>query len=87
MSDKNKPIPSFNGVEDAEKFVETANLAEYDLSGFKPMHFEFEAKSKTLNMRVPEPLLDALKQKAKAKGIPYTRYVRQVLESAVASAI
>jgi predicted DNA binding CopG/RHH family protein len=34
-------------------------------------------------MRVPESLLDALKAKAKAKGIPYTRYVRQVLEKSV----
>lgn len=34
-------------------------------------------------MRIPEALLDALKEKAKAKGIPYTRYVRQVLEKSV----
>ena len=76
-----KQIPSFNGVDEAEKFVEESDLTEFDLSGFKPMHFEFEPKSKTLNMRVPESLLDALK--AKAKGIPYTRYVRQVLEKSV----
>lgn len=78
-----KQIPSFNGVDEAEKFVEESDLTEFDLSGFKPMHFEFEPKSKTLNMRVPESLLDALKAKAKAKGIPYTRYVRQVLEKSV----
>lgn len=76
-------IPSFHTIEDAENFVETADLSEFDLSDFKPMHFEFEPKSKTLNMRVPESLLDALKAKAKAKGIPYTRYVRQVLEQSV----
>lgn len=76
-------IPSFHTIEDAERFVETADLSEFDLSDFKPMHFEFEPKSKTLNMRVPESLLDALKAKAKAKGIPYTRYVRQVLEQSI----
>lgn len=79
----NKQIPSFQNIEDAENFVATSDLTEFDLSGFAPMQFEFEPKSKTLNMRVPEPLLDALKAKAKAKGIPYTRYVRQVLEKAV----
>lgn len=78
-----KQIPSFQNIDDAEKFVESADLTEFDLSGFKPMQFEFEAKSKTLNMRIPEALLDALKEKAKAKGIPYTRYVRQVLEKSV----
>jgi predicted DNA binding CopG/RHH family protein len=76
-------IPSFHTIEDAESFVETADLSEFDLSDFKPMHFEFEPKSKTLNMRVPESLLEALKAKAKAKGIPYTRYVRQVLEQSI----
>ena len=76
-----KQIPSFQNTDDAEKFVESADLTEFDLSGFKPMQFEFEAKSKTLNMRIPEALLDALKEKA--KGIPYTRYVRQVLEKSV----
>lgn len=76
-------IPSFQSIEEAEEFVANSDLSQVDLSGFKPMHFEFEPKSKTLNMRVPESLLDALKAKAKAKGIPYTRYVRQVLESSI----
>ncbi|MBF7684091.1 BrnA antitoxin family protein [Acinetobacter sp. B5B] len=76
-------IPSFNNIEDAENFVENSDLSKFDLSGFKPMNFEFEPKSKTLNMRVPESLLDALKEKAKEKGIPYTRYVRLVLEQSV----
>jgi predicted DNA binding CopG/RHH family protein len=69
---------------DAEGFVETADLSTYDLSGFKPMHFEFEAKTAALNMRLPQSLLEALKVKAKAKGIPYSRYVRLLLESDVA---
>lgn len=35
-------------------------------------------------MRLPASLLAALKAKAKANGIPYTRYVRMLLESDVA---
>jgi len=54
------------------------------LSGFKPTRFEFEPKAAALNLRLPQNLLDALKVKAKAKGIPYTRYVRLVLENDVA---
>lgn len=57
-----KQIPSFQSIDDAEKFVESADLTEFDLSGFKPMQFEFEEKSKTLSMRIPEALLDALKK-------------------------
>ncbi len=84
MKAKSKPMPSLVSDADAERFVETADLSIYDLSGFKPMHFEFEQKSAALNMRLPQNLLDALKAKAKAKGIPYSRYVRLLLESDVA---
>ncbi len=84
MKAKSKPMPSLVSDVDAERFVETADLSIYDLSGFKPMHFEFESKSAALNMRLPQNLLDALKVKAKAKGIPYSRYVRLLLESDVA---
>jgi predicted DNA binding CopG/RHH family protein len=37
-----------------------------------------------MNMRLPQTLLDALKAKAKAKGMPYTRYVRLLLENDIA---
>ena len=77
-------MPTLADDEDAEQFVETADLATYDLSGFKPMHFEFEPKTAALNMRLPQSLLEALKAKAKAKGMPYSRYVRLLLESDVA---
>ena len=40
-----KTIPVFNTDEDAERFVDEANLADYDLSGFKPMRFEPNAKT------------------------------------------
>lgn len=79
-----KPMPSLASDVAAENFVETADLSKYDLSGFKPMSFEFEPKVAALNMRLPQSLLDALKIKAQKKGIPYTRYVRLLLENDVA---
>ena len=48
------------------------------------MRFEMQPKSASLNMRLPAPLLDALKSKARAKGVPYTRYVRMLLEADLA---
>ena len=48
------------------------------------MKFEIEAKSAALNLRLPQSLLDAVKVRAKAKGIPYTRYVRMLLETDLA---
>jgi predicted DNA binding CopG/RHH family protein len=78
---KAKKMPSLRSDEAAEAFVASADLTKYDLSGFKPMHFEIEPKSASLNMRLPASLLTALKAKAKAKGVPYTRYVRLLLET------
>lgn len=85
MKAETKPMPSLRSDAEAEEFVETAVLSEYDLSGFKPMRFEVEPKAASLNMRLPSSLLDAVKAKAKAQGIPYTRYVRMLLEADVAN--
>lgn len=73
MKTKSRSMPSLHS--------DAAALPQDDLSCFKPMHFEIEPKSAALNMRLPIALLDALKNKAKARGIPYTRYVRMLLET------
>ena len=78
-----KTIPVFKSDEEAERFVETADLSEYDLSQFKPVRFEFARKDARVNMRLPEPLLAAVKERAKARGIPYQRFIREALERAV----
>jgi predicted DNA binding CopG/RHH family protein len=36
-------------------------------------------------MRLPVALLDAVKSRAKVRGVPYTRYIREVLEQATAA--
>lgn len=76
-----KAMPALKSDKEAEDFVETADLTEFDLSGFTPVTFEFESKAAVLNMRLPQNLLNAVKIKAKAEGIPYTRYIRLVLEN------
>ncbi|MBB2161541.1 CopG family antitoxin [Gluconacetobacter sacchari] len=37
-------MPSLRSDREAEDFVATADLTQYDLSGFKPMRFEIEPK-------------------------------------------
>src|SRR3954471_16454321 len=75
-----KPFPRFRSDAEAKEFVESADLSGYDFSGFRPARFEFERKSAQLNMRLPETLLDAVKARALARGIPYTRYIRELIE-------
>ncbi len=81
-----KKIPAFKSDKQAAAFLETADLTQYDLSGAKRVLFEFEKKEARVNMRLPEQLLVAVKKTAKARGIPYQRFIRQALEQAVAYA-
>jgi predicted DNA binding CopG/RHH family protein len=47
------------------------------------MRFETLPKSARVTMRLPEPLIQALKAQAKARGIPYQRLIREALERAL----
>lgn len=78
-----KTIPPLTNDEDAERFVEEADLTEYDLTGFETVRFEVQPKSARVNMRLPEPLLQAVKARAKARGIPYQRFIREAIERAL----
>ena len=78
-----KKIPSFKTDEEAEAFVASADLSDYDLSGAQLVRFELKRKDKSVNLRLPEDLLDAVRSKAQRAGIPYQRFIRLALERAV----
>jgi predicted DNA binding CopG/RHH family protein len=80
-----KKLPRLQTDEEAEEFVANSDLTEYDLSEFRTVLFEFQPKSERVNMRLPKTLLDAVKASAAKAGIPYQRFIRQVLEAAVKS--
>jgi predicted DNA binding CopG/RHH family protein len=77
-----RKVPKLKTDEEAETFLEQ-DLSDLDFSQFKPMRFEFKPKQKSLNLRISEDLLDAVRENAKREGIPYQRYIRQALEWAV----
>ena len=78
-----KTLPDLRTDAAAEVFLETADLSDYNLSGLTPTTFEFAPKSKQVNMRFPEQLLEAVKAKAADRGMSYQRFIRQALEAAV----
>jgi predicted DNA binding CopG/RHH family protein len=79
-SRKLKQFPVLKTDEEAEEFVATADLSEYDFSNFKPLQFEFEKKSARVNMRLPESLIKTVKERARKRGVPYQRYIREMIE-------
>ena len=79
-----KPFPKFKTDEEAEHFVDAADLSEYDFSGFRRTTFEFEPKTKSVTMRLPESLFDAVRTRAERQGIPYQKLIRIAIERLVA---
>jgi predicted DNA binding CopG/RHH family protein len=80
---KPKKLPALKSDADAEAFLANADLADFDLSDLRMVRFEFEPKTERVNMRLPRALLDAVRARAAKQGIPYQRYIRQALESAI----
>ena len=78
-----KKLPKLRSDKEAEAFVANSDLTDYDLSGMRMVRFEFQPKSERVNMRLPRPLLDAVKAMAAKAGVPYQRFIRQALENAV----
>jgi len=79
-----KRVPRLKTDRQAEAFL-SQDLSNLDFSQFQPARFEFGKKDEQINMRVPRPLLAAVKARAKARGIPYTRFIRETLEQAIAT--
>lgn len=80
---KPKTIPPLTTDAEAEAFLDQ-DLSGLDFAAFKPARFEFARKDTTVNMRMPAGLLAAIKARAAARGVPYQRFMREVLEKAVA---
>jgi predicted DNA binding CopG/RHH family protein len=60
-----RKVPRLTTDEEAEAFLEQ-DLSDLDFSQFKPVRFEFEKKAARVNMRLPETLLKAVKERAEA---------------------
>ncbi len=75
-----KKLPALKSDEAAEQFVATADLTQYDLSNMVPTRFEFLPKTERLNLRLPENLLNVIRERAAKVGMPYQRYIRLLIE-------
>ncbi len=78
-----RQVPILKTDKAAEEFL-AQDLSDLDFRQFQPVQFEFDRKEAQVNLRLPRALLDAVKARAKARGIPYARFVRESLERALA---
>ena len=80
-----KKFPEFKTDDEAERFVATADLSEYNFSDMVPVKFELRRKDKTVSLRLPEQLLNEVRNEATRAGIPYQRFMRLAIERALAA--
>ena len=78
-----KKLPVLKSDEDAEEFL-AQDLSDYiSAENLAPFPFEYRPKQKSVNLRISEELLDAVRAEARRRGMPYQRYIRQALEAAI----
>ena len=78
-----KKIPTFKSDGAAAAFVDKADLSQYDLGGAQLVSFEIKPKDKSINLRLPGGLYQAVRTSAARMGVPYQRFIRLTLERAV----
>ena len=79
----NKRLPKFTTDEEAEAFLE-GDLSEYlTLENFRPVQAEAARKDKSINLRISERLLEAVRKEADSQGVPYQRFIRQAIVRAL----
>ena len=86
---KKKPYPTFQDDDEEQAFLDMADLTEYDLdTGFKPFgdwlaSAEAMHKDGRVNLRLPRAIIEAYRQKAKERRMPYQRLMRLALQEAL----
>ena len=79
-----KKIPHLTSDKQAEDWLMSADLSEYDLSGGVPAkqfwaQVEAQRKSKAISLRLPVPMLDAVQAVAAQTRTPTQRLIRQAV--------
>ena len=72
---KLKPMPHFATDEEAARFVDEADLSEYDLSGFRPMKISRDSSNSVYSLLIPSELFYRIDRRASEKNISIDEYL------------
>jgi predicted DNA binding CopG/RHH family protein len=76
-------LPALKSDKEAEDILDKDLSAYINGENLAPYPFEYKPKQKSVNLRISEELLNAVRIVARRRGIPYQRYIRQALETAL----
>jgi len=75
-----KKFPRVKTDQEIEALLE-GDMSEYaNPANWAKVTFEFQPKTKTVNLRLSEELLERVKTASKQEGIPYQGYIRRSIE-------
>ena len=78
-----KRLPKIKTNKEAEDLL-GEDLSDYiSKENFVPTTFEFAPKDKSINLRLSEDLLKAIKLISKHRGMSYQKYIREALEKSL----
>ena len=79
-----KKFPDFKSDDEADAWLQGADLTEYDLSEMKKVRFELARKDASISLRLPAALLATLKAQAEKANMPTQRLIRMLIEAQLA---
>ena len=83
MKKQLKPIPKFKNEDEERDFWATADTSEYfdwDNPIINPSFPNLKPSTKVVSIRVTQSLLEALKELANKKDVPYQSLMKQYIE-------
>ena len=76
-----KSLPILLTDKEAEDFVANADLTQYDLSHrISLSELDLRLKDASIHLRLPQGQLDQIKSEAEKRGIPYQRFMRELIQ-------
>jgi predicted DNA binding CopG/RHH family protein len=79
-----KKFPDLKSDEEADRWLQRADLTEYDLTEIKKVRFELARKDASISLRLPAALLATLKSEAAKGNMPTQRLIRMLIEAQLA---
>jgi predicted DNA binding CopG/RHH family protein len=80
-----RKFPDFKSDDEADAWLQGADLTEYDLSEMKKVRFELARKDASISLRLPAALLATLKAEAAKANMPTQRLIRMLIEAQLAT--
>jgi predicted DNA binding CopG/RHH family protein len=79
-----KRFPELKSDDEAEAWLQSADLTEYDLGDMKKVRFELARKDASISLRLPAALLASLRAEAAKANMPTQRLIRMLVEAQLA---